>query len=151
MEVTSGTPAITFRDEGEAAAYARQLVEAIRLGYVTRGTHPPLLLLESASGLNRLIRGSAGGSGQTASSVPLPGTSEPASSPDPQPCNQPVLTAKEAARYAEVSAEYLTRICRRGVLGPRTRKVKGKWSVDSRELAAWCEAGRRKENTQEAA
>ncbi len=151
MEVTGGTPAITFRDEGEAAAYARQLVEAIRFGYVARGTHPPLMLLESANGLNRLIRGSVGGSGHTASSAPVPGTSEPANSPDPQLCDQPVLTAKEAARYAEVSAEYATRIFRRGDLGPRTRKVNGMWSVDSRELAAWCEARRRKENSQEAA
>jgi len=148
VEVTAGTPVITFRDEGEAAAFARQLVEVIRLGYVARGAHPPLLLLEGAERLSSAVRGSDGGSGQTGRSAQVPGTSEPGGLPDPPACRKPVLTATEAARYAEVSTEYLTRICRGGVLGPRTRKVKGQWSVDSRELAAWCEATRRKENTQ---
>ena len=44
MEVSSGGPAITFRDEGEAAAFARQLAEAIKLGYRVRRAEPPRLL-----------------------------------------------------------------------------------------------------------
>ena len=44
MEVTSGAPGLSFRDEAEARKFARELGEAIRFGYLVRRAEPPWLL-----------------------------------------------------------------------------------------------------------
>lgn len=123
MEVLGGR-AVVIVDAGEAAALSRQLVEAIRLGYVARGRTPPRLLLDLAEGVSRAAAG------------PRPPGAAP---PPPWPLGMAPLTVAEAARLAAVSRSFITRGCRaRWFEADRGRG--GSWIIDPLSFAAWLAA-----------
>ena len=148
MEVLGG-PAVVL-DGADCAVLGRQLVEAIRLGYVARGRTPPRLLLDFASEVSRAARGFATVPADAQVSLRGELARVPAG-PLPSSCGEPVwLTAAEAARIAEVSVQTMRKCLRaRDPRGSRGGH-RSAWRVDASELAAWL-SRRRKERTQKAA
>lgn len=144
MEVLSGA-AVVVLDAQELPAMSRQLVEAIRRGYVARGLPPPRLLLDLAAEISRAARGTAGtasGAGQAPCAEP-PKFRDGA---DPERSEQPVtLTIREAAERAEVSGSYMRRLARRGDV-EASRGDRSAWAVDADSLAAWLVGRRRNAN-----
>jgi hypothetical protein len=77
-------------DEGDAAAFARQLVEVIRLGYLARGRTPPRLLVEVANAVSSAVRSSASGSAHPCRSGSGAELRNSAAEPFLPSCDQPV-------------------------------------------------------------
>lgn len=148
MEVVSRGVVVTL-GQGDAAALARQLADALQLAYVARGRAAPRLLTDFANEVSRAARGFA--DVRVNSQVSTPGElSEVRGEPFPSSSAQPVwLTAEEAARIAEVAVQTMRRRLREG--DPRgSRGARSAWRVDAYELAAWL-SRRRKESAQKAA
>ncbi len=143
MEVLGGP--VVVLDGADCAVLGRQLVEALRLGYVARGAAPPRALLDFADQVNRADRSSASGSAWACRSGPVAEPRNPPAAGGPPSSGQPVLTATEAARAAEVSAGYLRRVLRRGDVEASRGGPRGSWLVHTDSLAAWI--GQRREET----
>ena len=146
MEVFRRRVVFAF-DEAEVPDLARQLVEAIRRGWVVRRALPPVLLLRLSDEANAVARGSApgGSSAGHGAARNLPGLRP---LPSVVSSDQPVrlLTPGEAGQVVGASASYMRRLCRQGVLGTRD-ETRSAWRIDSRELAAWDSARHREERT----
>ena len=138
-------------EEAEVPDLARQLVEAIRRGWGVRRAVPPVLLLRLSDEVNEAARGTAPYSSSAGHGAArnLPGLRP---LPSVVSSDQPVrlLTPGEAGQVVGASASYVRRLCRQGVLGTRD-ETGSAWRIDSRELAAWDSARRRKERTQRTA
>jgi Helix-turn-helix domain len=142
VDVLSGP--VVVLDGADCVILGRQLVEAIRLGYTTRGRPPPRQLLDFADAVSRVARSSARFRTDMQAS-PSRGHAEPPGEPDPAPSDQEplLLSTREAARLAGLSKEYMRRCYREG--DPRaSRGHHGAWFVDAADLDAWISA-RRKE------
>lgn len=143
MEVHRRRVVFAF-DEAEVPDLARQLVEAIRRGWVVRRVPPPVLLLrlsDEASKAGRETGLSSGFAGQGAARN-LPGLRGGASVPS---CDQPVqvLSPREVAARAGVSAAYVRELCRKRVFGTWD-EIREVWRIDSRAAAAWMDSRSRK-------
>lgn len=138
MEVHHGGWVAITLDEREVSDVGRQLVEAIRLGWVVRGDHPPRLLLQLADQVNKAARSSG--------SRNLPEFRDRASVPS---SGQPVLTVQEAGRVAGVSEGFVRRLARRGAV-EAVRGSRSAWLIDASSLTAWM-GQRRKEHQRTAA
>ena len=148
MDVISGP--LIILDERDCAALGRQLVEAIRLGYVAPGRVPPRALVEFADQVNRVARSATFRADPQVS--PDSGTTEPVSGTVLPASGEPVkpLTTKEAAALAGVSEGFMRRRFREGdPHGSRGRR--GAWFVDAAELGAWLASQRRKDQERKAA
>lgn len=150
MEVHRRRVVFVF-EEAEVPDLARQLVEAIRRGWGVRHAVPPVLLLRLSDEVNEAARGTAPYSSSAGHGAArnLPGLRP---LPSVVSSDQPVrlLTPGEAGQVVGASASYVRRLCRQGVLGTRD-ETRSAWRIDSRELAAWDSARRRKERTQRTA
>lgn len=134
MHVTSGAPCLTFRDEGEAAAFARLFREALNLAYGVRRAEVPYLLRTARDGLNASFGATRGNiyaqfNGPSGPSGAAPAHDRPRS-------YEPVrLKVKEAARLAEVHprtvGKWIERRQVEAVPGPR-----GSYLVDVGSLTA---------------
>jgi hypothetical protein len=142
-------PAVVL-DADDCVVLGRQLVDAIRLGYTSRGRPPPEMLLDFASKVNTVARASSARFRMNAQASPASGTGRPRPAPGLPRSDQPVrLTATEAAKLAEVSVEFMRRCLRAG--DPHgSRGHRSAWLVDTAELAAWI-SRRRRENERKAA
>jgi hypothetical protein len=134
VEVTSGAPGLTFRDEDEAAAFARLLREAIRRGWGVHHLEPPWLLAAVSRDLSAAVRATT----SPASAQASPGRGPVRAAPgDSAACSdQPDrLTVEVAARLAEVHPRTVRKWIARGavlsVRGPR-----GAHLVDAGSLVA---------------
>ncbi len=132
---------------------SRELGRTLKLAHGAPGKPPPsellvdhLAQLHAAAGLGTWFRDVSAGHADARNRQEFRGE---ASSPS---SGQPVkrLTPAEAARAVNVSAEYMRRLCRRGVLGTRD-EIRSSWFIDSRELAAWEDSRRRKGDKRRAA
>lgn len=145
MEVTSGAPGITFRDEGEAALFADKLAEALKLGYGVRRAEPPWILRTAGDKLSAALGGSARFRKDAQVSARR-GTGEFRDGPSSPLSDQPVrLSIREAAQLAQVSEGLMRRLCRR-----KDVQASGgngsPWVVDIASLAAWISRRRREDN-----
>ncbi len=149
METFPGPVVVLGGDD--CAVLGRQLVEAIRLGYVSRGRTPPRRLLEFADAVNRAGRGSV-----TAPAGSRPGA--PACARNTPPAagaawwQQPesTLSVAQAAQAAGCSESYARRLCRKGAVYAVQAVPKGAWLVDAADFAGWL-SKRRNGNDREAA
>lgn len=145
MEVTRGAPGLTFRDEDEAAAFARQLREAIRRGWGVHHLEPPWLLAAASRDLSTAVRATTG----PASALASPGRGPVRAAPGDSAARSDEpdrLTVEVAARLAEVHPRTVRKWIARGavlaVRGPR-----GAHLVDAGSLVAVI--SRRREGTSE--
>jgi hypothetical protein len=150
VETVAG-PVIVL-DAHDCALLGRQLVEAIRLGYVLRGQPPPRHLLEFAEQVNAAVRGFADIPASPQVTEPHE-TAKAAVARSSAASDQPVirLTADEAAKIAGMSVQHMRACLRRGEPQGSREGYQGAWRVDSDELAAWLSQKRRKENDRKAA
>lgn len=135
---------LVFADASEAAAFAGQLREVVRLAYGVRQAEPPWLLRTGAEKISAAARGSAEfrTDMQVSASRGTAGFHEGRSLPL---SDQPVrLGTREAAQLAQVSEGLIRRLCRR-----KNVQASGgngsPWAVDIASLAAWI-SQRRKDN-----
>ena len=143
VEVASRAVVVTL-DEGDAAALARQLARAIRLGWVTRGQPPPRLLLDFAESLNRAARSSASGTQTRTSDLAAEPGNPQASTPLPRWEQPETLTVRDAAAAVGVSTSYLRRLIRKGaidVMAPGHHQ--SAYAVYTDSLTAWASRRRR--------
>jgi excisionase family DNA binding protein len=142
---------VVILDGRDCAVLARQLVEAIRLGYTVRDRPPPRALLDLAGRLNVIARGSGedrddcqdtghDGPGRFRVSLPLPSSGQPATG----------LTVAEAARLGAVSEGYLRKLIRRGDIEASRDGRSAGYLVRADSVAAWA-SQRREERDRKAA
>jgi hypothetical protein len=144
VDVTSGAPSLTFRDEGEAADFARQLREALKLGYTVRGNHPPRLLRAARDGLSAAFGATGGRTYPQADARRGPSGAAPAR--DVRLSYEPaMLTVKEASRLAEVHPRTVRKWIERRHVEAR-RGPGGAHQVDMGSLTAKIISRRRKGN-----
>lgn len=101
MQVTTGAPCLAFRDEGEAAAFARLFREALTLAYGVRRAEVPYLLRVARDGLNASFGATEGDIYAQLSGLSSPSGAAPAAG-EPRSYEPVRLKVKEAARLAEV-------------------------------------------------
>lgn len=137
----TGRAAVIVLSEAETAALARQLGEAIRLGYTARGNLPPHLLQRVARVVSEGLQGPAdvqvsnmAGPYEAAPGRSLPSSRQPDST----------LSTDEAARLGKVHPRTIRKWIRRGRVQAR-RGPRGELRVDIASLAAWLD-GRRTEH-----
>jgi hypothetical protein len=146
VEITTGSLVIAFRDEGEAAAFADQLGEAIRRGWAVHRLQPPRLLAAARQGL-RTALGAAGGR----ASAQAAGGGGPAGAAPGGPAArsyQPdTLTTEIAARLAEVHPRTVRKWIAEGAV-QSVRGPRGAHQVDAGSLAVMI-SRRRKEHDEQ--
>jgi hypothetical protein len=143
VEVTSGAPGLTFRDEGEAAAFADQLGEAIRRGWAVRQLEPPWLLAAARQGLSVALGAARGRS--SAQVIAGRGPVRAAhGGPAPRSYQPDTLTTEIAARLAEVHPRTVRKWIARGTV-QSVRGPGGAHQVDAGSLAVMI-SRRRKED-----
>jgi hypothetical protein len=128
---------VVVLDGHDCEILARQLIEAIRLGYTARSRPPPERLLDLANQVSAAARSSA----QFRASAQVsgaPGTGKFCGAPvSPGSDQEPAtLTVQEAAKRAEVSEGFMRRSCRRGDVAA-SRHHQGAWAIDTGSLDAW--------------
>ncbi len=144
MDILSGP--VVVLDGDDCVILGRQLVEAIRLAYVTRGRTPPRHLLDFANAVSRAGRSTPEFRADAQVSLG-DGTAEFRDGPSLPLSDQPVrLSVREAANLADVSEGFMRRSCRRGDVQAFQAAPGGAWVVDIASLAAWISARRRKEH-----
>src|ERR1022692_4449999 len=143
MDVLNG-PAIVL-DADDCVILARQLGEAIRLGYTVRGRPPPERLLDFANQVSTIAR-SAARSRANVQVSPRRDTGESRDVPPERHSDQPVrLPIREAAALAQICESLVRSWCRRGDV-QASRGPRGAWEVDLASLAAVISVRRRKEH-----
>jgi excisionase family DNA binding protein len=150
-DVRAGRVSIDL-DRDEATVFGRQLVDAIRRGWTSRGAAPPRLLLDVADRVNALARASTGtGTPRDAGQAPGTGT-KAANLASAQPVlTQPVMTVSEAAEAAGISTGYLRRVIRRGEIRVSQDHRGRGYAVVTDSLGAWLGQRRRNERKRKAA
>jgi hypothetical protein len=144
MQVTSGGFGLTFRDEGEAADFARQLGDALRRGWGIHQAEPPLVLKTAWRDLDAALRAGWGRTNAqvNASRGPIgaaPGGIAPSSEqPD-------TLGTELAAKLANVHPRTLRKWIK-GRLVEARRGPRGAYQVDVASLAAQISRSRTERN-----
>lgn len=153
MEVFGG-PVVVLAG-ADLAPLGGQLAEAVKAGWTKRGKAPPRELLDLAVTVNRLVPGTANGSGVTRNSRRSRQRVEPRNSPGgqfPASCEQPVMTVAEVAEAAEVSGSYVRRVVRRGGIASMPRDDRSAaYLLFTDSVAMWLAGRCRKENDRKAA
>jgi hypothetical protein len=142
-------PALVL-DAADCVILARQLVEAIRLGYTVRSRPPPERLLDFANEVSRVAR-SAASCRATVQVRPRRDAAERRDVAPGRDSDQPVrLTIQEAAALAQVGESQARLWCRRGDV-QASRGPRGAWEIDLVSLVAVMSARHRKEGYRKAA
>ena len=150
MEVTNGAPGLSFRDEAEAATFARLLGEAIWRGWKVRQAEPPRLLADVRKDLDAALRAGRGRMDSQATSRSGPVQAAPGQLPPSS--DQPVtlIGTEMAARLANVHPRTVRKWIKRGLVDARPGP-RGAHLVDVATLAMQISRNRKGDDEREAA
>jgi hypothetical protein len=136
-------------DAADAARIDRQLRDAIRLAWLTRGLAPPHALVEHADQVHELAK-------QFRANTQAGGPRETVSTPDgenlPALLDNENLTVEQAAPVMGVTPQHARALARRGAItASRAAGGRSAWVIDTASALAWAADRREARHRKEAA